>query len=320
MFVSCSLVYRPRPRKKVPTPPITPIDQAPPPDDILTSMGSHRSSNSSEMVSLSSNASDDSSSSSGNTVISKAKEFLDEYRAKKKADDVSIKRKTADLTHSSASIVIPQSSTSVHSLVTKTRSTHSTSAPSGSPDVSRRRGTERPKLPPKKKQPSFRDDTILEQPEKTSAPVPIPRPRKLSQKKATHTSNMTLNNEPAPIRYCPECKNKLGEKDRFCSYCGTPATPTNSVFPPSQDDAPPLRVSHQEAVKAEQQHRQTQLFNISTPQVEDQQPPVPPRSRPRPVPPPKEAWKDPPPRPPKTVQPQVIYVPLNVGQHYHPIL
>lgn len=277
-------------------------------------MGSHRSSNSEEIVSLSSSTSDDSSSGS---VVNKAWGFLEEYRAKKKRDDVAVKRKTADLTNNTPSSphTVHKASTTIHvqPAVDKAALLRTASAPPGSADLSRR-GADSPKIPPKKKQPSFHDDPILEQPEQP--PCPTPRPRKPRERATPTSEGPSLVKEPSEsvaIRFCPKCKNKLGEADRFCSYCGVPAASTGQAPQiPQEGDAPPLRASHQDAMKAEQHHRQTQVIDPS--QSNDQPPPpqVPPRARPQQVPPPRPAWNDPtlppPPRPPKThPSPQVQY-------------
>ncbi len=193
---------RPRKPRSSNTPPTSPASQDPPPqkarypphrdpplqearypphrdpphDDPLVSMDSHRSS-SGEMLLLSSSVSDDSPATS---VVDKARGFLDEYRAKKKQSDTIIKQRTVNFTPSAAHS--PQASrkasTTIHAALPPAK--ESIARVHSDPSV---RSSEGFKQPPKKKQPSFHNDPILELPERnsperpTSAPGPTRTPR-----------------------------------------------------------------------------------------------------------------------------------------------
>ncbi len=139
-------------------------------------MDSHRSS-SGEMLSLTSSVSDDSPA---NSVVDKARGFLQDYRAKKKQSDTIIKQRTVNFTPSAAHS--PQASrkasTTIHAALPPAK--ESIARVHSDPSV---RSSEGFKQPPKKKQPSFHNDPILELPERnsperpTSAPGPTRTPR-----------------------------------------------------------------------------------------------------------------------------------------------
>lgn len=157
------------------------------------------------------------------------------------------------------------------------------------------------KRPPSKKQPSFYNDTILESQETTSvvepqgrehpvSQIPSQQPQQQINRPVVQQRQQQIDSSAAvevipPIpdhpRFCSDCKNKLEPGHIFCGYCGVPANsssnqpttpdpPSSSVpvaiSPEVVDDDPPLRASHQDALKAEEHHR-TRVIQLSPEQT-----------------------------------------------------